>query len=160
MQHGIKTHELKVRWEEYGRLSKDLTMVLILRWLWGAHACRVSLSPRDCALRWCVWIYLQWAVTQSLDGQSRQHIGMPLKKKEEGHGGGGSKRCHSRFSLVSNMPINFKADGKKRREEEKKLCLSQSKPELSAKQANASFRWKERKKCDQCWMDFSSANTI
>ncbi len=31
-----------------------------------------------------------------------------------------SKRCHSRFSLVSNMPINFKADGKKRREEEKK----------------------------------------
>lgn len=29
---------------------------------------------------------------------------------------GGRKSCHSGFSLLSNMPINFKADGKKRGE--------------------------------------------
>lgn len=29
---------------------------------------------------------------------------------------GGRKSCHSGFSLLSNMPINFKADGKKKEE--------------------------------------------
>jgi len=48
------------------------------------------------------------------------------------------------------MPINFKADVTKKGRKKKKLCLSQSKPELCAKQANVSLtEEREKKKCDE-----------
>ena len=53
---------------------------------------------------------------------------------------GGRKSCHSGFSLLSNMPINFKADGEKKKKEESGLEGGTFTKPLNNRVE--SFRWK------------------